>query len=166
MDRHKLIEHIRESLTFISAARFFETERGFQGALLAQLVNRIPYHVLTEGTLIVEQEYQKSHAKHGLTIRPDIIIHEPFQPARHASRTEGNIAVIELKLSASKVQAQDDFNSLAEMINVLQYPLGIFINIASDMTHSELVPLSMKDRIVCFAVWLDNGRVKVVESGA
>jgi len=164
MDRHKLLEHIRESLASISAPRFFETERGFQGALLTQLENRIPNYVLPEGALI-EQEHQKSPAQHGLRIRPDIIIHEPFKPERHSTRTEGNIAVIELKLNASKVRAQNDFNSLAEMINVLQYPLGIFINIASHKTHSELVPLSVKDLIVCFAVSLDNGHVKVVENG-
>ncbi len=50
---------------------------------------------------IVEQEYQKQADLHGMTIRPDIIIHDPFNPTRHHVRTEGNLAVVELKLRAT-----------------------------------------------------------------
>ena len=164
MNRYELLTHIRESLASISTPRFFQTERGYQGALLAQLNNRIPKHVLPKGA-IVEQEYQKSLARHGLRIRPDIIIHEPFDQSRHADRAEGNIAVIELKLSASQAEACDDFKSLAAMIDLLHYPVGIFVNIGASQTHAGFVQPEMKDRIVSFAVVLNNGHVQVTQSG-
>ena len=61
---------------------------------------------------IIEQEYQKQMSAHGFRIRPGIIIHEPFDPSLHACRSDGNIAVIELKINASVSEAIEDFNSL------------------------------------------------------
>mgnify|MGYP001603160778 FL=1 len=162
MDRNTLIQHLRECLTLIRNPRFFKSERGCQGELLALLKQHIPNEVLPYGALI-EQEYQKRLGTHGLKIRPDIIIHEPFDPKRHQDRTEGNHAVMELKLNASPAKASDDFNSLLGMINTLQYPLAIFINIASTATHIHLAPEETKGRMVCFAVSLANGQVHVVE---
>lgn len=115
---------VRDALTAINNPRFFETERGFQGELIAHLAAlQLPDQA------ILEQEYQKRQREHGLTIRPDIIIHEPYDPKRHAARTEGNYAVLELKLNATPGEALEDFHSLATMIKVLHYPLGIFVNI-------------------------------------
>lgn len=162
MDIETLLIGFRESLASVATPRFFETERGFQGALLAELGKRIPNHVLPDGA-IIEQEYQKRLAHHGLKIRPDIIIHEPFDPSHHINRREGNIAVIELKLNASQAEAMEDFKSLSAMIDVLHYPLGIFVNIASDATHCQLVPPEAKGHIACYAVSLNNGHVHVVE---
>jgi len=150
---------IRESLAAVSAPRFFETERGFQGELLAQLRHRVP--LLND--VIVEQEYQKRLMVHGLNIRPDIIVHEPFNPELHKARTEGNFAVIELKLNASPAEAMEDFSSLSAMLDVLQYPIGIFINIASARTHSDLVPIQVRGKIVCFAVYLEGDTTHVIE---
>jgi len=160
MDRDALLAIVHESLASIAVPRFFETERGFQGALLTQLAQRIP--VLPDGALI-EQEYQKSPGQHGLRIRPDIIIHEPFNPTRHADRREGNLAVIELKLNATKAQAASDFKNLTAMIDALHYPLGLFINVAAAVTHAHLVPLEARGRIVCFAVSWRDGRAHVFE---
>lgn len=101
MDHETLLAHLIEALGAITAPRFYETERGFQGALLAELHKTIPHHLLPEGA-VIEQEYQKRLYGHGLTIRPDIIIHEPFDEARHDSRKDGNVAVIELKRDASQ----------------------------------------------------------------
>jgi hypothetical protein len=58
----------------------------------------------------------------------------------HAGRAEGNRAVVELKLNATTAEAAEDFESLAAMIQVLHYPLGLFVNIASTVTHADLVP--------------------------
>lgn len=166
MDIDTLLMHFHESLSSVAAPRFFETERGFQGAILVELNKRIPNHALSEHT-IIEQEHQKRRPDHhGLRCRPDIIIHEPFDSSRHTDRREGNIAVIELKLNASESEATEDFKCLAEMINVLHYPLGIFVNIASDETHHQLVPAEVKGRIVSFAVSLNNGHVRVIEERA
>ena len=38
------------------------------------------------------------------------------------------------------------------MLNVLQYPVGIFINIGNANTHAELVPAEGQERIVRYAV--------------
>lgn len=130
--------------------------------MLALLKQRIPNEVLPEGALI-EQEYQKRLSSHGLSIRPDIIIHEPFDPKRHEDRCAGNYAVIELKLAASPNEAARDFMSLSDMINTLQYPLAIFINIASTNTYIQLAPEMTKGHLVCFAITLNNGRADVLE---
>lgn len=163
VNQDALIAKVRESLASISISRYFETERGFQGALLTHLAQRIP--VLPEGA-VIEQEYQKRLAQHGLNIRPDIIIHEPFDPARHATRREGNLAVIELKLNATEPEAVEDIRKLIAMIDALHYPLGLFINIAAIDTYARLVPLEAKGRIVCFAVSLHDGRTHVLDGQA
>jgi hypothetical protein len=154
-----VLEGIRNSLAAIGAARYFESERGFQGALLVQLEQ----HLQLPDQTLVEQEYQKRQQEHGLKIRPDIIIHEPFDASRHASRSEGNLAVIELKLRASEDDARGDFESLATIMRTLQYPLGVFINIASFETYAQLTPEDMKGRIVAFAVVQNQGRTRVFE---
>lgn len=154
-----LIASLSESLAAISAPRFFESERGFQGELLVQLSKRLQ---LSDNT-IIEQEHQKKLAAHRVKIRPDIIIHEPFNPERHMARTEGNFAAIELKLKASSEAAAEDFNSLSVMLEVLQYPIGFFINIGSATTHCNLVPDSIRGKIVCFAVYVAEGRTVVIE---
>ena len=163
VDRTTLLQHLRECLALIKNPRFFESERGFQGELLALLKQRIPNEALPEGALL-EQEYQKRLGSHGLKIRPDIIIHEPFDPERHQDRTKGNYAVIELKLTANPNEAAGDFKSLSDMVTILQYPLAIFINIASTETYIHLAPEQAKGHLVCFATTLSNGRAVVVEN--
>lgn len=153
---------VHDALAAITAPRLFQTERGYQGALLAQLhvQLRLPDHT------IVEQEYQKQAGQHGLTIRPDIVVHEPFDSERHRARTEGNVAVIELKLRATAAEALADFRSLRSMLDVLHYPLGVFVNIDSAVTHAELVPQDVRGRIACFAVMLADGVPQIVEQRA
>lgn len=160
MNTDALLSSIREALAACTDPRLFETERGFQGQLLVELSKRI---CLPDGA-IVEQEYQKQLKKHGLKIRPDMVIHEPYDSDRHSSRANGNIAVIELKLRAKSGQAIADFESLASMLKVLQYPLGVFININSSETHATLVPAEAKGHIVAYAVSPGNGRSHVIEA--
>lgn len=71
--------------------------------------------------------------------------------------------MVELKLKATATQAAEDFKSLEAMIQVLRYPLGVFINIGSDVTHSALVPEGVRGRVVAFAVELRDGKSHVVE---
>jgi len=158
----EIVDCIRDSLTAITAPRFFQTERGFQGELLVQLSRRL--HLI--GQDIVEQEYQKRLRDHGLTVRPDIIIHEPFDPSYHGARTSGNRAVVELKVNATAAEAAEDFESLAAMIQVLRYPVGVFVNIASSVTHANLVPKAVRRHVVAFAVALQEGKPHVVEARA
>lgn len=102
-------------------------------------------------------------AEHGLRIRPDIILHEPFDLGRHTGRDEGNHAVMELKRRATPGTAVDAFTNLVAMIDALKYPLGVFINIDSPKTWAESVPESHRARIACLAAHLDdNGEPLVV----
>jgi hypothetical protein len=114
----------------------------------------------------LQQEYQKQAGQHGLTSRPDIVVHEPFDPKRHCARTEGNVAVIELKLRATAAEALADFRSLRSMLDVLRYPLGVFVNIDAAVTHAELVPQDVRGRIACFAVMLADDGPQIVEQRA
>jgi hypothetical protein len=162
MDADAVRSSMREALAACAHPRWFETERGFQGQLLVELAKRIRL----PDQAIIEQEYQKRLADHGLRIRPDIIIHEPYDPDRHTSRANGNIAVIELKLNGSAEEATADFASLSAMLSVLDYPLGIFVNIASRRTYAELVPEEAKNRIVSYAVSFIEGKAEVIEAAA
>ncbi len=156
-----LLPHVRDALAAISSPRFYATERGYQGALLSQINLNLK---MSEHTLS-EQEYQKRLNLHGLKIRPDIVIHEPFDSARHENRIEGNYAVIELKLNANENDAKNDFDKLALMIEVLKYQLGIFVNINSRNTFIEKAPKHLSGKIFSFAVELSEGKVHIVQAG-
>ncbi|WP_341314534.1 hypothetical protein WN982_04245 [Paraburkholderia sp. IMGN_8] len=159
MEHEMLIRNFRDALSSIAEPRLFETERGFQGALLAELHRLVPLPVGT----VIEQEYQKRLQVHGLSQRPDIIIHEPFDPTRHRTPAEGNHAVVELKLQATRAQAIVDFGKLCVIMDVLEYPLAIFVNVGSPVNHVEASPPALRGRLVCFAVWKEGASVKVIE---
>ena len=160
----ELLSIVRESLAAVSHPRFYETERGFQGAFLAELVRRLP--TLSFKGAIVEQEYQKRMRPHGITTRPDIIIHVPFEDHRHKSRRQGNFVVFELKLNASAKTALPDYVHLANMCEVLAYPLGIFINIAASTAHLHLYQGPHKEKLYAFAVCIQAGQVEVRDEHA
>lgn len=162
MDSKELVNVIAVALTSVTDPHYYEDERGFQGELYAQLRMRLRDIALPQGALLRE-EYQKRLAEHGLRIRPDIILHEPFDPGRHRRRDEGNYAVMELKRRATPGTAADALTNLCAMINTLNYPLGVFINIDSPKTWAELVPEAHRTRIVCLAAHLnENGDPLVV----
>lgn len=161
MDSKELLSVIEEALGSVTASHYYEDERGFQGEFYAQLRMRLRDMAL-EGVLLRE-EYQKMFAEHGLRIRPDIILHEPFDPSRHTGRDEGNHAVMELKRRATPGTAAEAFTNLVAMIDALNYPLGVFINIDSPKTWAESVPEAHRARIACLAARLDeNGKPLVV----
>jgi hypothetical protein len=164
MEYAALLAHIETALRAITHPRFYASERGYQGELLVQLRKAMPAKLLPEEALI-EQEYQKRLENHGLSIRPDIIIHEPFDPARHRDRTEGNIAVVELKLRASRREAVEDFDSLARIMEALSYPVAVFINIGSTATHADAIPESARGRIICFGTSVTPEGVGVARDG-
>lgn len=164
MNELQLLTIVRESLLAVSNPRYYETERGFQGALLAELNSRLPSLQLADA--IVEQEYQKRMPEHGIRIRPDIIIHVPFKEGRHNSRREGNFVAFELKINANQNSAFEDYKSLSKMCDVLGYPLGIFINIASNTAFLNDYQGSHKDKLYAFSVWLESGQVQLNEEHA
>lgn len=144
----------KETLASITHPRFFETERGFQGELNARLAQNVKGIVPEQ--YVIEEEYQKKFKAHGIRIRPDIIIHAPFDPDTQKSRSEGNFAVIQIKLKANAKDAREDFEKLDLMFEQLNYPLGIFINISSNETHYQLYEGKFLDRIHCFSVELNK----------
>jgi hypothetical protein len=162
VDLERFLGVLRGSLTAILNPRFYESERGFQGQLLIELSKRIPDFLPDHAVL--EQEHQKTLARHGLDIRPDVIIHQPFDPAIHFSRRDGNFAVIELKLRANAAKAKEDFESLHKMLTVLHYPLGIFININDSRTHDNQIPAHARGRIVALATTLTDQGARIVEA--
>lgn len=141
--------------------RYYSTERGYQGELLRALHKRFPELVEDGGGYLVEQEYQKQKALHGIQSRPDIIIHQPFDDTKHANRREGNFAVIELKLRANKDVMQDAAAHLLEFMRILNYPIGVLVNINSDTTHLE--PLTSVDEryVLTFATSIKENGIQV-----
>jgi hypothetical protein len=162
MERESLIGAVRAALASIVEPRFFATERGFQGALLSELHRRV---LLVVGT-VIEQEYQKRLLIHGISQRPDIIIHEPFDPSLHREPSEGNYAVMEIKRRSTERHARLDFEKLRVMIEVLDYPLAVFINIDSTDTYVEVSPPELREHLVCFAVIRGNTGTEVIERRA
>ena len=161
MDIETLIEALSESLYAIEEPRFYETERGFQGQLLVELSKRIPEY-FPDDIAIIEQEHQKTLERHGLKIRPDIVIHQPFDPTIHETRRHGNFAVIELKLRAGPKRAAEDFTNLYSMLTLLDYPVGIFINVSHSRTQAIHAPAEARGRIIAFATKLTPDGVQVV----
>ena len=107
---------------------------------------------------MLQQEYQKRLNRHGIRIRPDIIIHVPFERGVTESREEGNFVAMELKRRATRKTAKGAFANLVKIKKALKYSLTIFINIDSYQTQIALCPKSIASQTVCFAVRLEEGR--------
>lgn len=163
MIKELFLKIFRESIRAITDKRFFSTERGYQGQLLTEL-NKRRLEQIFLGRAIVEQEYQKTLDNHGITIRPDIIIHIPHEEGIYQNRRTGNFVVIQLKRRASEDAANDDFKNLDLMFEKLNYPLGIFLNVDSDKTFFDNYSGKYNERLHCFAVRLINKEVDICES--
>lgn len=125
--REALIASTEAAIRGVDAARFFQTERGFQGRFYCALQQELDRAGLMKNGIILEMEYQKS-ARHGLGQRPDIVLHVPAEHSG-AGVNVGNFAVWALKRQATAADARDDFGKLDQMFGTLQYPLGFFVNI-------------------------------------
>jgi hypothetical protein len=163
-DRKPFLILLQQALESIGEEQLFNDERGFQGALLQELNRRLPEGVRPEDPML-QQEYQKRLLRHGIRIRPDIIIHVPFERGVAESREEGNFVAMELKRRATSKTAKGAFANLVKMKKALKYRLTIFINIDSDETCAALCPESIAGQTFCFAVSLEGGR-SVVRVGA
>jgi hypothetical protein len=164
METNQILQLFRESLEAINQDRFFSSERGYQGKLLAEIEKKLEIKKILPGEALVEQEYQKRLKDHGIRIRPDIVIHIPYSEGIHSSRDINNFIVIQLKLNASEGKAKQDFSKLDLMFERLNYPLGIFLNINSDRTFYDSYSGNYNDRLHCFSVHLHMNEVVVHES--
>jgi hypothetical protein len=161
-----VLQLIRNALKSVRAPRLFKTERGYQGELLAELKKRLPKVPGLDNGAMVEQEYQKRYRDHGLRIRPDILIHCPFDAEHHPDRKVGNFVAFALKLKAGPKKAAADYKNLLLLMETLGYPFGVFVNIDSVKTHIAKAPKPKEGRLFGFATRLHNGRVTVYEKDA
>jgi hypothetical protein len=156
------LDKFRNSLIAITNLRYFSSERAYQGALIAELQNKVNIKEIFSSNAIVEQEYQKTLEAHGINIRPDLIIHVPFDGINN-NRASDNYVVIQLKLKASEKKAEKDFDDLDSMFEKLNYRMGIFLNINSTKTFFDHYQGKYKEQIHCFAVKLIDSEVKIYE---
>jgi hypothetical protein len=132
----------QEALGAIREARFFATERGYQGELIAELRQRL-HQADFPGDPVIEQEYQETLPNHGIAIRPDLIIHIPFDRKVTEKRSQGNFVAVEIKRRASPAEAAEDFESLVAMKEQLNYPITIFLNLDAAETYASRCPVSI-----------------------
>jgi hypothetical protein len=111
--------------------RLFCTERGYQGQLAAQLDRLLDAEPSGITRPLVEEEYQKRAKVHGINLRPDIVVHIPFDRGVSPTRRHDNYLVVLLKFAARKTTADKDFEQLSIICSKLEYPIGAFLNIAS-----------------------------------
>lgn len=164
MDKRVFLNRFIHSIKAINAKRYFSTERGYQGQLLIELNTELRIEPIFLGEASIEQEYQKTLKNHGINIRPDIIIHIPYEEEIYQSRRTGNFVVIQLKRKGSEHAASEDFDKLDLMFEKLDYPLGIFLNVDSNETFFDSYTGNYKDRLRCFAVQLSNNQVMLYDS--
>ena len=163
MRRTKVIDLIRQSLVAVTEPRFYLTERGFQGAFQTELRMHLNQNPIWQGDPIIEEEYQKRINPHGLRLRPDIIIHVPFERQNYQTRTQGNFVAFALKKNAYRSKALQDYHKLSDMIRILHYQLGVFININSSRTYYDHFEGRFKAKLLGFAVRLEGGNIIVSE---
>lgn len=88
---------------------------------MGELTASLPDLGIPNGEVLVEQEYRKRFADHGLAIRPDIIIHVPFRRGHHVSRRHDNFVAFELKRRARIGDARSAYANLRAMLLALNY---------------------------------------------
>lgn len=163
MDKELFLETFRESLKAISNIRYLASERAYQSALFSELKTKGKIEQIFSRYAIIEPEYQKTLTAHGITNRPDIIIHVPFETGINDNRASDNYVVIQLKLKASESKAEKDFGDLDLMFEKLNYQTGIFLNIDSLKTFVNCYKGKYKEQLNCFAVKLVEGQVIINE---
>ena len=161
----RFLRILREALEAITEPRFFETERGFQGELLAELrATRLPEGRFP-GDPVVEQEYQKRMREHGIRIQPGLIVHIPFERDLTRVRRDGNFVAVEIKRDINAVPAA--FENLALIARSLDYTLTVLVMVNSPDTCAGQCPADIAPKTVCFAAQLENGKpvVRMQECG-
>lgn len=150
------LERVREP-------RLFLTERGYQGQLATELDRLLDTQPEGIERPLVEQEYQKRAKVHGIRLRPDIIVHVPFERGVSPTRSHDNHLVIMLKLKANKKRADEDFAKLTTICSKLGYSVGAFVNIStSDLwLPTYPAPDGSTFSLYEFAVTLERGVVGV-----
>jgi len=165
--REKIIQATIKSLKKNHQERFYQTERGYQGRFYCALQQALDDEGIIIDGLILEMEYQKRENIHHTSQRPDITLHIPVEYSG-AERTANNYAIWALKRrgyrSGYHRNVTDDFNKLNIMFKKLNYPLGFLIIINSDRHMLDIYEGEFRDRIISFAVKLNNGAILIKQA--
>jgi len=156
----RILEATILALRSVNHIRFFGTERGYQGRFFCALQTALDEQGILGDALILEMEYQKAESRHDTRQRPDIILHIPTEVSG-APVEENNFAVWALKRRASVTEAREDFDKMDEMFELLHYPLGFFVNIDSNSHYLGHYAGSYADRLLAFALRLDDESVSI-----
>jgi hypothetical protein len=163
MNQESFLQLLRSALLAIQEPACYETEQNFQAELLAQLGTRLGDVPIWPGSPAVEEDYHQGAATHGLKDRPDLIIHCPFDRGLFEHRGQGNYVVVELKRRASKQVAESAYAKLDRICMLLDYAMGILINVDSDQVFFSKSDNTTGGRLHGFAVELQGGRVQLLE---
>jgi len=164
MNKQQFQQILVDCLKQITEDRLFGTERGYQGALAGLLCENLKKQAIWPGNPIVEEEYQKRAHDHGITFRPDIIIHIPFDRGIYPDRKHGNFVVMMLKLNASKDTALEDYEKLTLICEKLDYSIAVFLNIGSQETFLSEYDGTFKERMFGYGVVKKNGNIVITEN--
>ncbi len=147
----------------ITTPRYYRTERGFVSEFYKELSRQFENDNPFPNHTILESEVQKSSAKHyGINQRPDILIHIPIETGLTTNANENNFVVYAFKLNGAQSKAVEDFDKLDQMFNLLNYEIGIFINISSYPTsYLNKYQGQFRDRIHEFSIALAGGQVLI-----
>lgn len=147
----------------ITTPRYYTTERGFVPEFYKELSRQFENDNPFPNNTILESEVQKSSAKHyGIKQRPDILIHIPIETGLTTHANENNFVVYAFKLNATQAKAVEDFDKLEQMFNLLNYEIGIFINISSHPTsYLNNYQGQFRNRIHEFSIALAGGQVLI-----
>lgn len=159
------IEILRSALMRISEPRLFETERGYQAELLAEIQHVLKQQKDDFTRPFAESEYQKRLDAHGVRFRPDIIVHVPYNRGVSPTRRHDNYLVVMLKLAAEKGKADEDFGKLARLCTALDYPVGALVNLGTTELWLPQYNAEIEGEFTLFefAVTLCEGQPKVEE---
>lgn len=154
-----ILQAIRRAIATVTQRRFYVTERGYQGCFGAALQIELGQQGLLSPPLILEQEHQKTLEIHGISQRPDMVLHVPREESG-GPVTILNKVVFALKKRASQSGAASDFMKLDEICRVLHYELAVFINIASEEHWLSLYQGLHKQKIHAFCTNLRDGQIR------
>jgi hypothetical protein len=140
--RMDLMAATLKALGNIKDPTLFLDERGYQGEFKSKLDRILETHFPPDdfATPQVRVEYQKRAEAHGIILRPDLIIHVPFERGVSPTRKHDNYVVMLLKRAPSRAKAMENFASLEVICSTLNYPIGVSISIASAKKWLPEVP--------------------------
>jgi hypothetical protein len=105
-------------------------ERGYVTEFCRHLSPLLRESNLYPDHTILETEVQKRRYDHfGVTQRPDLLIHIPIETGLTDQPNENNFVVYAFKRNGNLARTNIDFSNLDEMFRVLNYEIGIYINI-------------------------------------